>query len=78
VSRIQFLTTVGTDARVATFGLGGAPAPVLEDIGGLLIQLSALGVHVVQSRYDEQEFCKYFVDLEGPRGSLRSVRDRSQ
>jgi hypothetical protein len=53
-------------------------APILEDIGPLLAELAALGVRVTDSRYNSDCFGDYLVDLTGPRGGLRLIRDRGQ
>jgi hypothetical protein len=53
-------------------------ARIMSDIGALLAELARIGIRETGSHYDSAAFGNYYVELSGPSGSFRVVRDRGQ
>ena len=54
------------------------PPEVQSEAGALLADLRAAGWNAMASRFDEQIFGNWFVDLERDGRAIRLVKDRSQ
>ena len=50
----------------------------MRDVGSLVSRLEALGFNPVASSYSPQVMGNWYVDLTGPKRSLRIIKDRSQ
>jgi hypothetical protein len=51
---------------------------ITDDIGPLLAELAVMGAQSTASEYDSANFGDYYVDVLGPNGSFRIIRDRGQ